>query len=73
MQMRLPVYTCHQIVLLNIRLTMKNLICREHSINSQKLDMINAISAADVAFIVSSSTPAWLPSPLECSPQKQNG
>ena len=38
-----------------------------------ELDMINAISAADMAFIMSSSTSAWLPSPLECSPQKQNG
>ena len=38
-----------------------------------ELDMINAISAADFAFIMSSSTSAWLPSPLECSPQKQNG
>ena len=38
-----------------------------------KLDMINAISAADIAFIISSSTSAWLLSPLECSPQKQNG
>ena len=41
--------------LLYIRLTMKNLIGQEHSINSQynvacELDMINAISAADVAF-----------------------
>jgi len=36
-------------------------------------DMINAISAADIAFIMSSSTSAWLLSPLECSPQKQNG
>ena len=35
--------------------------------------MINAISAADFAFIMSSSTSAWLLSPLECSPQKQNG
>ncbi|CAH3157942.1 unnamed protein product, partial [Porites lobata] len=35
--------------------------------------MINVISAADIAFIMSSSTSAWLPSPLECSPQKQNG
>ena len=35
--------------------------------------MINAISAADIAFIMSSSKPAWLLSPLECSPQKQNG
>ena len=32
--------------------------------------MINAISAADIAFIMSSSTSAWLLSPLECSPQK---
>ena len=31
-----------------------------------ELDMINAISAAG-------STSAWLLSPLECSPQKQNG
>ena len=38
-----------------------------------ELDMINATSAADIAFIVSSSTSAWLLSPLECSPQKQNG
>ena len=38
-----------------------------------ELDMINAISAVDIAFIVSSSTSAWLLSPLECSPQKQNG
>ena len=38
-----------------------------------ELDMINAISAADIAFIMSSSKSAWLPSPLECSPQKQNG
>ena len=33
--------------------------------------MINAISAADIGFIMSSSTSAWLLSPLECSPQKQ--
>ena len=38
-----------------------------------ELDMINAIAAADIAFIMSSSTSAWLLSPLECSPQKQNG
>ena len=38
-----------------------------------ELDMINIISAADIAFIMSSSTSSWLPSPLECSPQKQNG
>ena len=38
-----------------------------------ELDMINAISAADTAFIMSSSTSAWLLSPLECSVQKQNG
>ena len=37
-----------------------------------ELDMINAISTADIAFIMSSSTSAWLLSPLECS-QKQNG
>ena len=37
------------------------------------LDMINILSAADNAFIMSSSTSAWLLSPLECSPQKQNG
>ena len=36
------------------------------------LDMINVISAADITFIMSSSTSAWLLSPLECS-QKQNG
>ena len=35
--------------------------------------MINAISAADIAFIMSSSTSAWLLSPSACSPQKQNG
>ena len=38
-----------------------------------ELDMINAIPAADIVFIMSSSTSAWLLSPLECSPQKQNG
>ena len=38
-----------------------------------ELDMINAISAADIVFIMSNSTSAWLPSLLECSPQKQNG
>ena len=38
-----------------------------------ELDMINAISAANIAFIMSSSTSGWLLSPLECSPQKQNG
>ena len=38
-----------------------------------ELDMINEISAADIAFIMLISTSAWLPSPLECSPQKQNG
>ena len=38
-----------------------------------ELDMINALSAADIAFIMPSSTSAWLLSPLECSPQKQNG
>ena len=37
-----------------------------------ELDMINAISAADIAFIMSSSASAWLLSPLECS-QQQNG
>ena len=35
-----------------------------------ELDMINAISAADIAL---SSTSARLLSPLECPPQKQNG
>ena len=38
-----------------------------------ELDMINAISAADITFIMSTSMSAWLLSPLECSPQKQNG
>ena len=38
-----------------------------------ELDMINAISAADIAFIMSSSTSAWLLSPFECSLRKQNG
>ena len=38
-----------------------------------ELDIINVISAADITFIMSSSTSAWLLSPLECSPQKQNG
>ena len=37
-----------------------------------ELDMINAISTEDIVFIMSSSTSAWLLSPLECS-QKQNG
>ena len=38
-----------------------------------ELDMINAISAEDIAFIMSSSTSAWLLSSPECSPQRQNG
>ena len=38
-----------------------------------ELDMINVSSAADITFIMSSSTSAWLLSRLECSPQKQNG
>ena len=38
-----------------------------------ELDMINVISAADITFIMSSSMSAWVLSPLECSPQKQNG
>ena len=38
-----------------------------------ELDMINAISGADIAFIMSSSRSAWLLSPLEISPQKQDG
>ena len=38
-----------------------------------ELDLINAISAADIAFIMSSSASAWLLSPMELSPQKQNG
>ena len=38
-----------------------------------ELDIINAKSAADIAFIMSSSTSTWLLSPLECYPQKQNG
>jgi len=33
--------------------------------------MINAISAADIAFIMSSSTSAWLLSLLACSPQNE--
>ena len=36
-----------------------------------ELDMRNAISAADIAFIMSSSKSAWLLSPLECSPQEK--
>ena len=35
--------------------------------------MINTISAADIAFITSSSKSAWLPSSFKYSPQKQNG
>ena len=33
-----------------------------------ELDMVNVISATDNTFIMSSSTSAWLLSPLECSP-----
>ena len=36
-----------------------------------ELDMINVISAADITFIMSGSTSAWLLSPFVCSPQKQ--
>ena len=38
-----------------------------------ELDLINALSAPDNTFIMSSSTSAWLLSPLECSSWKQNG
>ena len=38
-----------------------------------ELDMINALSVADIAFIMSSSQSSWLLSPLECSPQNQKG
>ena len=38
-----------------------------------ELDIINAISAADITFIMSSSTSARLLSPLECSPHRKNG
>ena len=37
-----------------------------------ELDKINAVSAEDIAFIMSSLKSAWLLSPLECA-QKQNG
>ena len=46
--------------------------CNQFTIACE-LDMINAISVADIAFIMSTSTSAWLLSPLGCSPQKQNG
>ena len=46
--------------------------CNQFTIACE-LDMINAISAGDIAFIMSSSTSAWVLSPLECSPQKENG
>ena len=58
--------------LLYIRLTMKKRAFNQFTIAGE-LDMINAIFAADIAFIMSISTSAWLLSPLECSPQKQNG
>ena len=38
-----------------------------------ELDMMNVLSAADITFIMSSSMSARLLSPMECSPQKQNG
>jgi len=40
-------------------------------IKACEIDTINAISAADIAFFMSSSMSAWLLSPLECSPQKK--
>ena len=64
-----------QFVLLYIRLTMKesdwSRAFNQFTIACE-LDMINAISAADIAYIMSSSMSVWLLSPLECSPQKQN-
>ena len=36
-----------------------------------ELNMINVTSAVDITFIMSSSTSAWLLSPLVCSPQNQ--
>ena len=52
-----------------------------HQTHYQKSDWSRAFNqftiacelAADIAFIMSSSMSAWLLSPLECSPQKQNG
>ena len=37
-----------------------------------ELDMINAISVSDMAFIMLSSTSTWLLSPLECSRMRMN-
>ena len=48
----------------------KGIFCSCHA---TWLSCKTSISAADIAFIMSSSTSAWLLSPLECSPQKQNG
>ena len=50
------------LVLLYIRLTLKNLIGREH-LNQFT---IACEPAADIAFIMSSSKSAWVLSPLEC-------
>ena len=36
-------------------------------------DKCNTVSVADITFIMSSSQATWLLSPMECSPQKQNG
>ena len=49
-----------------------------HQTHYEKSDWSRAfnqftIAAADIAFIMSSSTSAWLLSPLECSTRKQNG
>ena len=59
---------------------MKNLIGREDSINSQQLVNLTwwmpyyfNICCRYCRVIMSSSTSAWLLSPLECYPQKQNG
>ena len=38
-----------------------------------ELDMINVISATDNTFIMSSSTSAWLLSPLECNSSSETG
>ena len=67
--MDLPL-TVH-LILLYIRLTLKNLIGREHSINSLWIwhDKCNICSR--YCIYQSSSMSAWLLSPLECSPQKK--
>ena len=85
LESRKAMYNVHENLIFLTSMCIKSIIHQTHYEKSDwsrafnqftiacELGMINAISAADIAFIMSGSKSAWLLSPLECSPQKQNG